>query len=266
MATLKDYTQDISQKLTQMMGHVWSGEHVSTPRQPNLYEYGVYTLAKIHRLVHNLENTHGTPSQKSLMDYLLYATHISTLYAIARGQPPNPKIRSHTNSTPQAQLTLEARITSPRPLRLIQQIVTRLRSGLQQNNQNKPPSPTPQQNQRTEQLLIFCQTQLFTPAKTRVQAQPTPKHNTRPVTKLHQAENYWTYGDRMATKNLNIIRLYSHNINGLPVDNIFGSGNKNLGIMKDRRADVMGWSKTNVEWNSYPLCLATHRVFKQVFP
>lgn len=69
----------------------------------------------------------------------------------------------------------------------------------------------------------------------------------------------------MTTKNPNIIRLYSHNINKLSLDNIAVVVTESLGILKDHGVDVMGWSETNVEWNSYPLHLATPQVFKQGF-
>lgn len=264
--TLRDYTQDISQKLTQFLGHVWPGEHVSTPRQQNKYHCGVYTLTKIHRLVNNSGNTQGTLSQQSLMDYLLSATPMSTLYATARGQTPTPEIRSHTNSTPQARPTLAACIKSPKTQHLTQQALTRFRSRLLKYNQTKPSSPTPGQNQHIKWLPTFRKTQLFPPEEPRVHSQLMSKYNPRPVTKLYRVENNWTYGDRITTKNLNIIQLYSHNINGLPVNDIAAAVTENQESMKDRGVDLMEWSKTNVEWNSYPLHLATHHVFKQVFP
>ena len=50
------------------------------------------------------------------------------------------------------------------------------------------------------------------------------------------------------------------------MDDIPAAVRDNLEIMKDRRVDVMGCSKTNVEWNSYPLHLTTHLGFEQVLP
>ena len=91
MASSRDYTQDISQKLMQLQGKNWSGEQVSTTWQPNLYNCGLYTLAKIYCLVNNPGHTQGTPSWQSLIDNLMYATPMPTLYATAPGQHLTPE-------------------------------------------------------------------------------------------------------------------------------------------------------------------------------
>ena len=70
----------------------------------------------------------------------------------------------------------------------------------------------------------------------------------------------------MGIKPENTLRIYSQNVNGIPVENIEEAMTKNLDVMMDRQVDIMGWSETNLEWNSYPIHLQTQRIYKKQFP
>ena len=70
----------------------------------------------------------------------------------------------------------------------------------------------------------------------------------------------------MGIKPNNTLRIYSHNVNGIPVENIEDAMTKNLDVMMDWQVNIMGWSETNLKWNSYPLYLKTQRIYKKQFP
>ena len=77
--------------------------------------------------------------------------------------------------------------------------------------------------------------------------------------------NFLQFGDVLGPKGANVIRLYSQNINGIAVDKIDEVITQNLEVMKDREVDIMGWSETNLEWNSYPVHLQAQQTYKQQF-
>ena len=77
--------------------------------------------------------------------------------------------------------------------------------------------------------------------------------------------NYTQYGDVLGPKEANTIRLYSQNINGIPAENLEEILTQNLDVMLDREVDIMGWSETNLEWNSYPVHLRAQRTFKKQY-
>ena len=100
--------------------------------------------------------------------------------------------------------------------------------------------------------------------QTTLETHQTPK-NPRKNHKKDRECNFRSYGDPMEPKQANTFRIYSQNINGISVENIPETLTKNLDAMLDREVDVMGWSETNLEWNSYPLHLMAQRIFKKQF-
>lgn len=70
----------------------------------------------------------------------------------------------------------------------------------------------------------------------------------------------------MGIKSKNTLRIYSQNVNGIPVEHIEEAMTKNLDVMMDRQVNIMGWSETNLGWNSYPIHLKTQQIYKKQFP
>ena len=267
-----DYTIRMCESLSLYSTSDWTGNLADTPPQCNGYDCGVHVLAHIHHCLGSQPGDPlGRPSRALLLHMLQTQSLPDTLYSPVPSRPftPSKRIRRQFPAGtrpvhPLGTAPLSRQVSAFRPCSVKTLTQTVLSFNTNTTNPGLSPYGTPRKSPSPSIPPILRQTFLD-------RAAPPDRifcpHIPPPVDKkLARDTNGRSYGDLMTTKNSNIIRLYSQNINRLSVTDIPGSVRENLEIMKDRGVDMLGWAETNVEWNSYPLHLATYQVFKKVFP
>ena len=221
----QDYTQKVCDLLNRKGNREWQGHQVETGRQHNSFDCGLYVLALI---LHQLSGKTEDPEGRPSRQKLLVMLQTRIIPQSLYQEPESP-VR-----TPACELGRTLRVerghsrnhnSRTRPKRLVQTTLNFNRASLNQSSEGIDP----------------------------------------PGDKKNRERNFQQYGDPMAAKAANTIRIYSQNINGMNADTLEETLTSNLDAMLDREVDIVGWSETNLEWNSYPVHLRAQRTFKKQF-
>ena len=233
-----DYATQVCHMLTDANHETWTSEHVSTLRQQNSYNYGIYVLVNIHRQVSgNIRGPTGTPSCAQLHIALNTGTLPATLYHhTPTHQPVAPMDPIEARVCPTPPDPFPPSISSPQKSNIPPDLVKSKQPHLTQSEtvtiiSHLNPPPDNPENRGTQAHTHD------TPSEPALHT-PTAKSTT--TQKQHRECNQRPYGAIMGPKSANILRIYSQNVNGIPVDNIKDAMTKNLDVMIDWQVDIMG--------------------------
>lgn len=223
----QDYKQYIKPFLEEQDEHRWQTTHPETQQQINRYDCGTYVIAEFHRQKHQQPyHPRHLPHQEAIQQTIIGYT-TRTFYKDAWDASAILQ-----NVPKQAKLT-----ENTAPLTL-----TTLTS-----------TPNKQTSRRRNQKQA-------TPGPETLPPVITAEHLTRVL------QNEKHFGNKLQKKSKNSIRIYSQNIQGIPMTNTEEHFHAMLDMMTDRKVDIFGWSETNFEWHNYTLNAKLFSRYKTYFP
>ena len=224
-ATNTNYTTRIGDLLKNHNTREWTGKQEATPTQHNGYDCGMYVLAHIY---HRIQGNHTFPTG--------HPSRLILRDMLLTGLLPETLyVGSNSTNSYNRAMGQDTKVEQP-----------------------DAPNPTGAFMNKPQ----YKQTTLW---ETAHHVPPPKRHPGQDPNKRDRESNFLQFGDALGPKGENIIRLYSQNINGIAVDKIDEVLTQNLDVMMDREVDIMGWSETNLEWNSYPVHLQAQRTFKKQY-